>query len=122
MLILAGCNPQAADENVRSVLRTSCPSAATAFSYYDAIASSGALSQRTMNRVELARNTMNGFCANPETATVASVLATGAAAYLAVQAALKEARANGAAVGYSGEIRRLDGIMSKLKTELDRAR
>jgi hypothetical protein len=66
---------------------------------------------------------MTGFCANPETATVLSVLTTGASTYVAVQAAIKEARANGgSSVGYAGDINRLEAINQKLGETVDRYR
>lgn len=119
-LALAGCNPEAGNPEVRAVLSTACPAANQAYSYYAAVASSGVLSQRTMDRVEFAKSQADALCTNPETATVASVLAAGALVYVRVREASAEARARGA-VGYSGDLRRLEGLNARLGRALKRA-
>jgi hypothetical protein len=122
LLVAAGCNTQAGDEGVRNVLATACPSANQAYAYYAAVASSGAISQRTMNRVEQAKAGIDALCTNRESATIVSVLAAGALVYVTTKDAIREARANGASVGYAGDLRKLDGMMAKLKKGLDHAR
>ena len=122
LLVAAGCNTQAGDQGVRNVLATACPSAEQAYAYYAAVASSGAISKRTMARVEQAKASIDALCTNRETATIASVLAAGALVYVRTQEAIKEARANGASVGYSGDLKKLDSIMAKLKKGLDHAK
>lgn len=121
-LMLAACNPEAGDQNVRNLLASACPAAEQAYEYYAAIAVSGAISQRSMDRVEQAKAYSDSLCANRETATVASVLHAGALIYASTRTAIDEAKARGVDVGYAGDLRRLDGAMGKLKRELDRAR
>lgn len=120
LMIISGCNQ--GDTEVRSVLATACPAANDAYAYYAAIAAAGVLSQRTVDRVEFAKGQIDRLCANPETATVAGVLAAGALTYARVQDAIKEAKANGAAVGYSGDLRKLEDIAARIKKEMNHAR
>lgn len=127
MFALAGCNTEASDAQVRRVLSQACPAVAQAFTYYSAIASAGVLSQRTMDRVELAKHSSDLLCANPEQATVTSVLTASALVYSSVRLAIEEAKVarrrsddTVAVVGYSGDLRNLERLNARLKKELAR--
>lgn len=99
--LATGCvqNQEAANARLRSVLAETCPAVDVAYEYYRAL--TDVISARTQQRVELAKAQVDRLCASPSTATVTTTLTSGAAAYLAISAAVKEARASGAAgVGY----------------------
>lgn len=126
-LLLAGCTAET-DLQVRRVLSQACPAVAQAFEYYAAIEAAGVLSQRTVDRVRLAKSSSDTLCANPETATVASVLTASALVYASVKLAIDEAKAANrrrpaeAVVGYAaGELRNLERFSRRLKKELARA-
>jgi hypothetical protein len=128
LTMLVGCNQQAGDENVRAVLKSTCPAVAQAYLYYEAVAAAGVLSERTVARVMFAKQQADMLCAAPETATTNSVLAAGALVYASTRDAIKEAKAKGAdvdagsTVGYAGELRKLEGLNARLKRGLDHAR
>lgn len=109
--VAAGCTAQ--DAQVRSVLNSMCPSVDVAYAHYTAAAS--LVSARTRSRVELAKQQAEMLCAGRATATTVSTLAVGSAVYLTVRDALKEAKANGGSVAYSGDLRKLEGMMRRLK-------
>lgn len=110
-LALAGCTTQ--DAQVRSVLATMCPSATVAYAHYEAIKS--VVSAKTQNYVETAKAQADTLCADPGNATTITILAAGSAVYLSVRQALREAKASGSAVGYSGHINKLDGLLEKAR-------
>lgn len=110
-LALAGCTAQ--DTQVRSVLATMCPSATVAYAHFDAIRAS--VSVNTQNRVELVKAQADRLCASPGSATTITILAAGSEVYLAVRQALREAKASGSAVGYSGHINKLEGLLEKAR-------
>lgn len=110
-LVVMGCTAQ--DAQVRSVLNSTCPAVNVAYAHYQAV--STLVSARTQARVELAKQQADSLCANRETATTVSVLATGAVVYASVRDALKEAKANGASVGYKGDLRKLESMMRRLQ-------
>lgn len=122
-LLLAACNQQAGDAQVRETLRTACPAAQQAYDYYTVIAAAGVLSEKTVTKAEFAKKQIDMLCANPETATVTSVLAAGALVYAATRDAIKEGRARGMTVGYiASDLRHLEVMNARLKRGLDHAR
>lgn len=120
LFVLVGCNYQAADENVRAVLIANCPAVEQNYAVFAAVASSGVVSERTINKVNLVKSQFDALCANPETATVVSVVATASAAYVAIRNGLQEAKSRGADVGYPAQMRQLRGALAKMKQGLNR--
>lgn len=91
-VFLAGCQQ----------LVSTCNALDDVYAHYDAVALTGAVSQRTMARVEFARTQANILCADPENATTVSLAAAAAAVYVATAAAFKEGgQLNDARVGYA---------------------
>lgn len=117
ILLAAGCQ---ADESVRAILAKSCPTWVQVETIYDAIEAEGVLSQKTMNYWNAADEAADSLCANPQTATVASVTVVGIRVYRALDMALAEAKRSGVAVGYAGDLKRLEAIRGELKRALKR--
>lgn len=104
------------DAQVRSVLGTVCPSVTVAYAHFDAIRA--AVSANTQNRVELVKAQADRLCASPGSATTITILAAGSEVYLAVRQALREAKASGSAVGYSKDIKGLEGLLDKARRSM----
>lgn len=110
-IALMGQTCVAQDEQVRSILATTCPAVDVAYSHYLAVQT--VVSKGVSDKIELTKSVSDRFCANPSTATTTSVLANAAAAYLAVRQAIAEARASGVV-----EVAKID----RLETSVERVK
>ena len=116
LLMLAGC--QETDAELREVLAANCPAVTKTYGVFAPLA--GLVSAETAKYVNFTKSTFDGLCANPETATVLTVVAAATTAMDALRRGIKEAEANGADVGYPVEMRQLRSTLSKMQKELDR--
>lgn len=120
-LALTGCNLQQGDANVRAVLASACPAWDDNIAIYDAVEAEGVLSADVVNYANTTKRAVNRLCMNRQSATVISITAAGIQVYKMVDLALKQGSSRGVAVnslGYQGNLRKLEGIRSKLGAQL----
>ena len=105
LFLVAGCT---LTDSQRAALVSTCDNLTVLFQHYDVVAETGVISQRTRDRVELARAQTARFCASPETANSLTLLAAATQTYIAVRAALEEGGASTAAWdAFAAETRQL---------------
>lgn len=106
------------DASVRQVLAQVCPAADVVYNEYAQIAS--AVPANIQGYVNRAKASWDSMCDGRETATMVSVYFKSRALYDAFDQARKSAQSRGAAVGYAGNIQKLDGMLAKAKIQLNR--
>ena len=92
-LALASCQTTNIDTAIRQSLPQICSAASTGHAVFVAIAASGKIRERTVEKEAAAYSQLEIYCANKETATLASTLVSAATAYAVITTALREARA-----------------------------
>lgn len=116
LALLAGCNPQTADQKTREALAWGCPQGQAAIDVIQAVNAGNILSPRTVAGVSQAKAALDAICANRDTATALTVIAKASIIATRLKAALEEANRKGADVGYAaGNIRRLEQALAKAK-------
>lgn len=112
------CDPAAlqaqSDTRVRATLASWCPAIDIADNHYEAIRSR--VSLRNQNKVDTVVGQFQMICAGRATATTTTVLTMAVFAGDAIADALKEARSNGADVGYTGyHIGKLEQMLTEVR-------
>jgi len=109
-LMAATCTDQ-----LRATLVQTCDGLREAYSYYDEVAASGALSAQTISRVAFARTQTDALCSNPELATPLTITRVAANAYVVLNAAFREGgQFSSAKVGYA-KVQNLKKILQQAK-------
>jgi len=92
---------QSCTDQLRATLIQTCDGLREAYSYYDEVAASGALSNSTMSKVAFTRGQTDKLCADPANATPLTITRVAANAYVVLNAAFREGGQYGPAVkGY----------------------
>ena len=81
------------DTAIRQSLPQICSAAETGHAVFVALIPTGKIKERTIAKEAAAYSQIEVYCANKETATLASTLVSAATAYAVITTALKEARA-----------------------------
>jgi hypothetical protein len=103
------------DAKLQNVLVQTCDGLKIAYAHYDAVAESGVLSARVIQRVAVVRQQTDALCANPGSATTVTVTAIAAKAYLALNAAFREGgNTKEARLGYT-KVQGLRTLLEKAK-------
>ena len=110
------------DTSVRSLLGNACPAVNVAYEHY--VAARDLVSKKTQDRVELVKSQFDRLCANPESATTVTVLASASAAFLAIRAAIAEGRSANATSStfshtYAYHLNELEGMTNRAEKALE---
>jgi electron transfer flavoprotein alpha/beta subunit len=89
---LASCTTTDVDVAIRQSLPQICAAAETGHQSFVTVATSGKIKQSTIDKEALAYGQMQVYCANKDTATLASTLVAAATAYGVIASALRTAQ------------------------------
>ena len=96
---LAGCQTTDIDTAVQKSAVQLCAAATPLHESFLTVASTGAISQKTIDREAQAWDIIAPICADPAHATSTTILIAGANAYIVISQAVREAKAKKAAGG-----------------------